>query len=90
LIYRLNPVFPDEKLLLIALFFLVWMPVARGQELEQETTGQLEQYVPKVIIQGKWGDKPGEFGLAKGDPYTGPWSFAVDLENNIYILLEFL
>jgi len=49
------------------------------------------EYVPKVIIQGKWGNKPGEFGvwgeMIEGEEITyGPSGIAVDSKGNIYIL----
>ncbi len=53
----------------------------------------IEEYVPKVIIEGKWGTGPGEFG-ALDDPmqaeYYGvpqfPGSLAVNSKGEIYIL----
>ena len=46
------------------------------------------EYVPKVIIQGKWGNKPGEFGReGEADVMDlKPESMAVDSKGNIYIL----
>lgn len=50
---------------------------------------QLEEYVPKIIIQAKWGNGPGEFGLKTfgehGLPIM-PNAMAVDRSQNIYIL----
>jgi len=49
------------------------------------------EYVPEVIIEGKWGSGPGEFGTAQKfplgyhEPYR-PSSLAVDSKGNIYIL----
>lgn len=47
----------------------------------------LEQYVPEMLIEGKWGNKPGEFGMTmwegEGDY---PKSFVVDSAGCIYIL----
>lgn len=47
----------------------------------------LEQYVSERLIEGKWGNKPGEFGMTmwegEGDY---PKSFVVDSNENIYIL----
>jgi len=61
----------------------------------------IEEYVPKVIIEGKWGTGPGEFGVAwtyasdtdspmspsgsKSMPIY-PSSLAVDGKGNIYVL----
>jgi hypothetical protein len=49
------------------------------------------EYVPKVIIKGKWGSNPGEFGvwetMNEGDRIVyEPTSMAVDSKGNIYIL----
>lgn len=42
---------------------------------------------PEVVVEGKWGDKVGEFGIiTEGSPPQGPESFCVDMEGNIYIL----
>jgi len=51
----------------------------------------IEEYVPKVIIEGKWGTGPGEFGTASQFPLGHfenyePSSLAVDSKGNIYIL----
>jgi hypothetical protein len=58
--------------------------------LTEETTGQvqLEEYIPKVIIEAKWGDGSEEFGFLKspeeGIP-LGPRAIAVT-KSTIYIL----
>jgi hypothetical protein len=45
------------------------------------------EYVPKVIIEGKWGRGPGEFGRQSDVNYDfKPESLAVDSKGNIYIL----
>ncbi len=47
----------------------------------------IEEYVPKVIIEGKWGTGPGEFGRQGDFDYDlEPGSLAVDSKGNIYIL----
>lgn len=52
----------------------------------------LEEYVPKVIIEGKWGTGSGEFGyidMTRWNPNTEPEypsSVAVDSKGNIYVL----
>lgn len=47
----------------------------------------IEEYVPKVIIEGKWGTGPGEFGRQSDVDYDfKPESLAVDSKGNIYIL----
>ncbi|HNT97302.1 MAG TPA: hypothetical protein PKK31_03435 [Elusimicrobiales bacterium] len=51
----------------------------------------IEEYVPKVIIESKWGTGPGEFGMASQFPLGyfekyQPSSLAVDSKGNIYIL----
>jgi len=53
----------------------------------------IEEYVPKVIIEGKWGTGPGEFGVLD-DPMQAeyykvpqfPGSLAVNSKGEIYIL----
>ena len=51
----------------------------------------IEEYVPKVIIEGKWGTGPGEFGTwgqfvnSEEESYQ-PSSIAIDNQGNIYIL----
>jgi len=46
-----------------------------------------EKYVPKVIINAKWGDGPGEFGIdLSSAPYTAPGGISVDDNGDIYIL----
>lgn len=52
----------------------------------------IEEYVPKVIIEGKWGTGPGEFGAIdpmQAEYYTiamNPNSLAVNSKGDIYIL----
>jgi hypothetical protein len=47
----------------------------------------IEEYVPKVIIEGKWGTGPGEFGRQGDFDYDlKPESLAVDSKGNVYIL----
>jgi hypothetical protein len=47
----------------------------------------IEEYVPRVIIEGKWGTGPGEFGRQGDFDYDlKPESLAVDSKGNIYIL----
>lgn len=68
--------------------------VAKGQTSTDTATTeqvQIEEYVPKVIIEGKWGTETGEFGiqrdLREGDLVEDkPNSIAVDSKGNIYIL----
>ena len=51
----------------------------------------IEEYVPKGIIEGKWGTGPGEFGTwgqfvnSEEESYQ-PSSIAIDNQGNIYIL----
>ncbi|MFH1352654.1 MAG: hypothetical protein ABIH68_03660 [bacterium] len=49
-------------------------------------TAVIEEYVPKVIIEGKWGTGEGEFGMTmfEGDTVF-PESVVVDSDGNIYI-----
>jgi len=86
-------------LAMVGILVLGWA-VVQGQtstdtatELQQNTTEQvqLEEYVPRVIIEGKWGTEPGEFGrnywMDEGEEYIyEPKSLAVDSKGNIFIL----
>ena len=49
-----------------------------------------EEYLPKIVIKGKWGDKPGEFGLGNGMGEEGdnvvPDGIVADDKGNIYVL----
>ncbi|HAX61209.1 MAG TPA: hypothetical protein DCX95_01420 [Elusimicrobia bacterium] len=56
-------------------------------QMQQGTTEQvqLEEYVPRVIIEGKWGTGPGEFGVAEGYQIL-PKKITVDNKENIFIL----
>ena len=52
----------------------------------QDTVGE---YVPEVIIKGKWGKGQKEFGFIDGkgkEPSRGPTAVSVDGNDNIYIL----
>ncbi len=45
-----------------------------------------EKYVKKVIIDAKWGNGPGEFGMdTLSDPPAGPSGFILDRDENIFI-----
>ena len=50
----------------------------------------VEEYLPKVVIKGKWGDKPGEFGLGEAMGEEGgdviPNEIVSDDGGNIYVL----
>ena len=63
-----------KKLILFALSFFT-ASAAWAQQASITATGAstatldadsvpIEEYVPKVIIEGKWGSGPGEFGVA--------------------------
>jgi len=78
------------KLILFAVSFLF---AAAGAYAQQASTGTadagvpIEEYVPKVIIEGKWGAGPGEFGRQVGyEDDDVPSSLAVDSSGNIYVL----
>ncbi len=46
---------------------------------------ETEKYVSKVIIDGKWGDGPGEFGMdVHSTIYGGPGNLVID-DDNLYI-----
>ncbi len=79
-----------KKLMLFAVLFLF---AAAGAYAQQPSTGAadagvpVEEYVPKVIIEGKWGTGPGEFGRQSDVDYDlKPESLAVDSKGNIYVL----
>jgi len=47
----------------------------------------IEESMPKVIVEGKWGTGPGEFGRGEwGEHFYEPRSMVVDSEGNIYVL----
>jgi DNA-binding beta-propeller fold protein YncE len=45
-----------------------------------------EKYTGKIIIDAKWGDEKGEYKLYNEGPGSGPETFAVDRNGNIYII----
>lgn len=100
-----------KKLILFAVSFLAtnaaWaqQPSAATPNSSTETVSAdnvpIEEYVPQVIIEGKWGNEPGEFGVAwtyandTSSPMSPsgsesmpiyPSSLAVDGKGNIYVL----
>lgn len=99
-----------KKIILFAVSFLgvsaAWAqqaPVAApgaSTEAINADNVPIEEYVPKVIIEGKWGVGPGEFGVAwtyasdvnspqdeSGEiPPIFPSSLAVDSKGDIYVL----
>ena len=85
-----------KKVVLIIGMMLFALGIVRGQStgtvenMQQGTTEQvqIEEFVPKVIIEGKWGTEPGEFGIQEtfGLEKIVPNSIAVDSKGNIYIL----
>jgi hypothetical protein len=54
-----------KKLILFIVSFLCAAQVARAQQAITQPVNAdsvpIEEYVPKVIIEGKWGTGPGEF-----------------------------
>lgn len=91
-----------KKIILFAMSFLA-VSAAWAQQAPTTAPGAstetinadnvpIEEYVPKVIIEGKWGSGPGEFGLINqgpigvGEKVYKPSSLAVDSKGNIYIL----
>lgn len=94
-----------KKLVIAVCFILMQCPVysqststdtiveakeSAGTVVEVSTDVPVYEYVPKVIIEGKWGTGPGEFGnqidfsVEHGE--LKPESLAVDSKGNIYIL----
>jgi hypothetical protein len=43
------------------------------------------QFTGKIVVRGKWGSKPGEFGLYTKMPGAGPSDVVVSRKGNIYI-----
>jgi hypothetical protein len=64
-----------KKTILFAVSFLVGAIAVYAQQAETQAVNAenvpIEEYVPKVIIEGKWGTGPGEFGVA--------WTYASDV-----------
>ena len=90
----------NKTILFVVSFFTVNMAWAQqvsttvpsgSTETVNADSVPIEEYVPKVIIEGKWGTGPGEFGIASRfplglyDQYV-PSSLAVDSKENIYVL----
>jgi hypothetical protein len=78
-----------KKIILIGLTVLTLTNLGLGQEVSTEPVSevQIEEYVPKVIIEGKWGTGEGEFGRDEGfQKFYDPTSLAADSLGNIYIL----
>ncbi|MDD5687085.1 MAG: hypothetical protein PHE88_04550 [Elusimicrobia bacterium] len=77
------------KIISMVLFILVtsnlFAEVSTQNEINKSTTTYLEQYEPKVIIQGKWGKGDDEFGIYTKGEVRGPVAMDVDKEGNIYI-----
>lgn len=90
-----------KKVILFAVSFLsatiaIWAQQAGTQTVNSGTV-PIEEYVPKVIIEGKWGSNPGEFGVAgvtldDFNPISPtmtpvyPSSLAINKMGQIYIL----
>lgn len=84
-----------RKLILFVVSFLGAATAIRAQQADTQAVNAasvpIEEYVPKVIIEGKWGSAPGEFGMASRFPlgefeqYT-PSSLAVNSNGEVYVL----
>lgn len=60
---------------LLAVFFIISICLfGGGKKLEG-----------RVVIEGKWGDKPGEFGFSGEELPGGPSSFTIDKKGKFYI-----
>ncbi len=45
------------------------------------------EYEKRILVQGRWGDKPGEFGFNTDPPGSGPLEFSIDpITKDIYII----
>jgi hypothetical protein len=80
-----------KKMILFAVSMLAVGNLAAQKPSTAAGQVPIEEYVPKVIIEGKWGTGPGEFGMASRFPLGyfeqyKPSSLAVDSKGNIYIL----
>lgn len=85
-----------RKLILFCVSFFCIIPGVCAQQTGTQTVSNdanvpIEEYVPKVIIEGKWGSAPGEFGRASRFPLGEfeqyiPSSLAVNSKGDIYIL----
>jgi hypothetical protein len=60
--------------------------LAAGQCPGQPTDSLPEKYVKKVLIEAKWGDGPGEFGVDKEAGGIAPTCIFIDKNRNIYIV----
>ncbi|MDH4223817.1 MAG: hypothetical protein OEV55_09795 [candidate division Zixibacteria bacterium] len=68
--------------ILILIFSII---IATEKKVEQ----QQQTYVPQVIINAPWGNKPGEFGLYVEGPIMGPSTFTIAPNGDIYIVDTF-
>ncbi|MBU2528346.1 hypothetical protein KKF70_03040 [bacterium] len=81
-----------KKIIIILVLVMGWCNFIKAEEVKTSTGVVIEEYVPEVIIEGKWGTGPGEFGnqVDENFPGTGrvykPKSLAADSKGNIYIL----
>lgn len=81
---------PRTVPILLPILLLLFSSYVFGEEMGNQSV-VTEVYVPKVIIEGKWGTGQGEFGRGT-IPFTEdyddliPESLAVDSKGNIYIL----
>lgn len=82
-----------NKLLSLMLVIATMVKLVIAQEVNNSTDVVVEEYVPKVIIESKWGTAPGEFGKYY-DPNAveslriaeAPESIAMNSKGEIYIL----
>lgn len=70
-----------KKIIFVCLIAVMCLSLS-SQESEESLP---EVYEKKVIIDAKWGDKPGEFGLELMAPPVGPGPYVFDKSGNIYI-----
>lgn len=86
-----------NKMILFAMSFLCAVATAKSQQdgtqIVNAESVPIEEYVPKVIIEGKWGTGSGEFGAIadpmQSDQYGAPQypgSLAVNSRGEIYVL----
>ncbi len=75
----------NKNLFLIVLSFCFLAGSSPSKEVENIQSEEIHKYTKKVLIDTKWGDKPGEFGMnIYNSPPSGPGNLVID-NDNLYI-----